>query len=367
MENPAQNDLLDTTPFQEPAKSGERPKRVTTPLIRRITTCVPTQLHEEKDKLDWLERTIDEQKPHIFVTSQEFFGGITMMPQHPFYREEELLPKLLDLTSRKKIGMVCGVVENDNGSNRERLWFLDEGKLIGKITKFALPRYSRKGSKGSYEAVEEMSMKNRFVKFPIQGLEVAGMFCWEVFSTSLWNGLRQVEPDMIVSPIKFGINSYPSYEERDGKIWAKVGKFNYMQFKDYKTDPWYERLRMAANYDTLCPIFVSTNSWGCRGRSHPLCGVIWDTDNLTNIWTPENEVKEIPEKVITTEYDFNRVRGLRGGKWDFYELVDENPPGRFLELTMLYKIRNIERKRLKGDSAMKLAEFESETIEELTT
>lgn len=342
---------------KEVTEQGRQP-RVTTPLVRRIVTCVPRQLHDEKLKLEWLEKNIDEQKPHIFITPQEMWGGVAMMPHHPFYKEDEILPKLLDLTKRKNIGLITGVVENDNGSNRERLWFIDNGELKGKITKFALPRYSRKGSKGSYEAVEEMSIANRAVTFPIQGLNVAGVFCWETFSTEIWSALRQVEPDFVAHLVKFGVNAYPSYDVKDdGKIYAKVGKFNYMQFKKLEEDPWYDRLRCAANYDVLAPIFTSCNGWHNRGRSHAFCGPLWDTDKLTNIWCSANEDKEIPEHITTTEYDFNRVRATRKGKWGFYELCDCNPPGRFLELTMLYKIRNIERKRLRGDASVALENF----------
>lgn len=352
LEQTAGTDIPELEPVRKP--------RNITPLKRRILTAVPIQLHEEKGKLEWLDRVADEHKPHIIVAPQEFFGGVVAMPHHPFYREEEILPQLLDFTRLRGIGLVTGVVESEGGCNRERLWFIDNGELKGKITKFALPRYSRKGSHGSYDTIEEMSLKARAVTFPIQGLNVAGVFCWETFS-DIWHELAYTEPapDLICHCVKFGPSAFPGgyHKREDGKVYADLKKFGYMPFKTLQEDPWFERLRMASTYEVCCPIATSCNSWGLRGRSHAFDGAIFEVDAVNTVWSSSNEDKVIPEHVGLWEYDFNRVRAAQRTKWDWYELCDCNPPKRWHELTMLWKMRRIARKRRQYDRSAQLEAF----------
>ena len=77
----------------------------------KILTCIPRQLYNVEDKFKWLVSTIEEHKPDVLVTPQEFFGGMMMMADKPTFTEKELLPRLELLSKQYDCGLIVGVVE----------------------------------------------------------------------------------------------------------------------------------------------------------------------------------------------------------------------------------------------------------------
>lgn len=308
----------------------------------RVLSCVPPQHYTLDAKLAWLDETAERNKPDIFATPQEFFGGVVIMPGHPFFTEDELLPTLLDLCEKHDMAMVAGVVEQDDGTNYERLWFLDprEGGLLGKITKFALPAYSLAEAGGTYETYPETDWRNRSVIFNMRGAKVAGMFCWEVFSDFLWFTLGRREPDVVFSLIKFGPMAYPKLtgNKEEGKT---IEAFGIASGRNW----WVERLEHASAWEVSCPIICATNTWGLPPKSGPICGKVKDIYGHSTLWSPPawGGSDRCSSHIQVDTIDVAKVRGNRLNTWKYRDLVGEFPPFARREFTMWVKIHRIER------------------------
>jgi len=311
----------------------------------KVLSCVPPQHYNTQDKLEWLDQTAAEHNPDIFLTPQEYFGGMVIMPQKPFFTEAELLPDLEALCASHDMAMVVGVVEAEDEKNWERLWFIDprEGGLLGKITKFALPSYSLAKAGGTYQAYPEIDLRKRAVAFEMRGAKVSGMFCWEVFSDFLWFALGRAEPDIVASLIKFGPMAYPKLKGNK-KTGREIESFGISSGRNV----WLERLEIASIWEANCPIICSTNSWSLPSASMPICGQIRDILDRSTLWYPRKPRTKALKNfsyshVQIDEVDVNEVRGLRSNKWDYFKLCGKFPPFQMRTFTMWTKIHRLER------------------------
>lgn len=305
----------------------------------KIATCVPKQYYTFEEKFNWLEEQIKKYGPDIFVTPQEYFGGDYIMSDKSSFTEEELLPRLLELSNKYNVGLIVGLIERENGENYERMWFIDK-ELKGKITKFVEPAYTLKDV-GTYGLVQEDNLDNRFQVFEVKGALVSGFFCWEIYSDLLMCGLGMLDLDFCVSQIKFGISASPKKEKLPNGL-IKVGGINY--FKDTN---WERRLQVANEFELKCPIVISTNSWNIPKKADHLFGVM-------NIFTKQ-EIKRATDEDIEngvveiSEIDLGKCRGNREHWSSYLERVGEMPPGFLRQYTMMWKVYNRERKLVKGE------------------
>lgn len=321
----------------------------------KVLSCIPKQLNDTDAKLDWLVDTIKEHSPGLFVTPQEFFGGVVMMPQKKAFTYKELGPKIEKIAKGNKCAIALGVVELcEDGLNRERIWFINEkGEYQGQVTKFALPRYDHVSTSGYGDIVPELEYENRFKVFEMNGLMVSSIFCWEAFAGNLWAGLAQLQPDLVLNQIKFGINGWPSIEKKKGLATVKgFGNASWPQGQH----EWEYALRAGSTFQVRCPVICSTNSWNLKPITVPLCGCISEIDGqlpegaTESLWQPTKDMKlkEIPEKIIIDEIHPGRVRGARENKFKYKEMVGEFPPFSLGRWTMHMKIGRIESRLMNG-------------------
>ena len=316
----------------------------------RIVSAVPRQLTQTDEKLAWLDTICKQYKPHIVVTPQEFFGGAVMMPHARDFRFEQLYPQLKDLNSKYGTAFVVGVQERDaDNTNKTAIWFINEdGKYQGRLVKCALPRYDHISTSGFGGVTPETQIENRFKTFKLYDLNVSAIFCWEVYSNLLWTGLSLLQPDIIFSLIKFGVNAWPKVQKKAGR--QTVTGFGYGSWAENCN--WIDRLRFANVWQVKCPIICATNSWNLRPISMPLCGCISGIDGQADdtLWHPtkEDAYKQVPEKIIVDSINSNKIRAALENKFLYKELVGKFPPFSLAKYTMMLKINRIERRILRG-------------------
>jgi hypothetical protein len=321
-------------------------------MKHRVLSCVPRQMTDTNEKLKWLDSICHSYSPHIFVTPQEFFGGAVMMPKNRDFMFDNLFPKLSSIASKYNTALVVGVQErNPDNSNSTAIWFInEEGDFMGRVRKFALPRYDHVDTGGFGNVTPETDFENRFKVFKLQKMYVSAMFCWEVYSDILWTGLGILKPDLIFSMIKFGPNAWPKVTKEKGV--NRVTDFGYGRWAEVDDGGWIERLKMANVWQVKCPIVCSTNSWNLNPRCMPMCGTISGIDGQApnDIWYPrkDDKLKEIPEKIIVTEIDEGAIRGAVQNKFIYKDLVGEFPPMTLGKFTMHLKINRIETRILAG-------------------
>lgn len=320
-------------------------------MIHKILSAIPKQMTDVDEKLDWLHNVCHVYHPHIIVTPQEFFGGAVMMPHHRDFTKDELFPQLSSICKKNNCGMAVGVQERDSdGSNKTAIWFINEkGEYLGRLIKFALPRYDHINANGFGQVSPETNLENRFKVFKIHELYVTSIFCWEVYSDILWTGLGILKPDIVFSQIKFGPNAWPQIKTIKGK--KTVSGFGYGRWAKTDDGGWIERLKMANVWQVKCPIVCSTNSWNLNPRSMPICGTISGIDGQApnDYWYPQKEdkLKEIPEKIIISQIDEQRIRGAVKNKFAYQKAVGEFPPFSIGRFTMHLKINRIEDRLLR--------------------
>ena len=334
----------------------------------RVLSCVPRQHTTTFEKIEWLQHQANKHSPDLIVTPQEFFGGVVMMSHKPTYTKEELLPILSSFCSDYNCGLVVGLLQHDkeDNKNREVIWFIDrDGTYLGRVCKFALPRYDLVKKQGSGNVTPETDINNRFVTFNICGLRAVAVFCWEVYSNVLWTGLSLLKPDVVFNLIKFGPNAWPVVKRVRGL--NTVVDFGYGSWSE--DGGWIERLRVACKWQVKCPIISSTNSWNLKPRSMPICGTICEIpgqalDTLTHP-TKEQRLKEIPELEQIDEINPTMIQAALKSKWTYRDAVGTWPPWSLSKYTMMLKINTVEHKILlagrkkskRSSSSIKLPTF----------
>lgn len=305
----------------------------------KILSCVPKQICDDVDaKLVWMENVCKrcyKEGIDLFVTPQEFFGGDYMMQSKSAFKEEELLPLFCKWSTEYNVAIVTSLIEEENNKRYERLWFIDK-KLKGKLTKLFEPAYTVIGA-GSYGLYPETEFFNRFQTFELKGARVTGFFCWEIFSDFLMNGLGVLEPDLVVSAIKFGANAYPKNKKNEEGL-KEIESIAYTSGRDI----WHERLVMASEFELKAPIICSTNSWNLRARSKPMCGIIYPYLKMNIKKITDEDLKN--DVFSVDEVNIEAVRGLREHKFSYKKRTGEFPPWQMAVYTMMMKVHRWEQK-----------------------
>lgn len=321
--------------------------------ITRVLSMVPQQLSDFDEKLQWLKTCVKKAEVDIAITPQEFFGGVVMMPHRRWISKKELLPQLKALAKRTHTALVVGVCEALAKGNKEALWYVNErGEYLGAQYKCALPKYDHVATTGGGRLIPETDLDNRFQTFTLAGLEVTGIFCWEVYATTLWAGLGLLKPDLICNCVKFGPNAWPIVRKDSKTGDMLVEDFGYGTWKE--EGGWIDRLKIASHWETRCPITTSCNSWNLRPVSMPICGT-WcglPGQGPQSLWHPQKgEFRTIPEKLVVDELERDRIRAVRKNKFVFKDAVGEFPPIDIMRYTMLLKMARVEDRLISGREA----------------
>lgn len=327
-------------------------------MKHKVLSCIPRQMTDTSEKLDWLRGVSSTDRPHILVTPQEFFGGAVMMPHKRDFRFDELFPELSAISKQYEVALAVGVQQrDDDGSNKTAIWFINEnGEYQGRLVKFALPRYDHIDTSGFGHVCPETDIENRFRTFLLYNLNVTALFCWEVYSDILWTGLGILKPDLVLSMIKFGPNAWPKVEKRKGL--NTVVDFGYGKWNDVSDDgQWLNRLRIGNVWQAKCPVINSTNGWNLNPRSMPVCGCISGIEGQAedDHWYPKkaDKFRTIPEKIIVSEIDENAVRATMKNRFVYKDLVGDFPPMSLMRFTMHLKMNRVEDRLLKQSSQNK--------------
>lgn len=319
----------------------------------KILSCVPQQKYTFKDKLAWIDALAKEHKPDLFVTPQEYFGGVQQLffntGEPLVYSESAVLEPIVKLSKKHNMGIMVGALVNDERirQHRERIYAVDPAAgVVGFVDKMMLPAYDHIDAKGLTRVVPESDFRKRAVAFEVMGARIGVLFCWEVYSDYIWHAIASAEPDFVVSMIKFGVQGWPSKGQDDSGN-AVVKGFGYGN-----DGGWVERLIMASRYEVCAPIVCSTNSWDQPKRSRPLCGTIYPFDDHENtLWYPaKGERGQIEEHIVIDEFNPLEFRYMRGDKFKYNEATGDWPSGAVRARTMMWKIRRMERKFLKETS-----------------
>jgi hypothetical protein len=216
------------------------------------------------------------------------------------------------------------------------MWFIDRS-FKGELIKFAEPNYTVLGT-GTYKLKPETNLANRLKTFTIKNIKVSGFFCWEIFSDFLMAGLGMLEPDLIVSQIKFGVAGYPTYIKNE---------YGLIKIENIVWTPgniWIERLKFASIFELMTPIVCSTNSWDLPAKFCPLVGTYYPYQNMAGVRVTDKKLKD--DILITDEIDIDKVRKIKS---EWYALPLQNK--RFLSSSlnkyiMLFKVNKITKKIL---------------------
>ena len=311
----------------------------------KVISCVPKQSYKFNEKLEWLDNALKKFKPDLFVTPQEFFGGIQQMmfeTGEPLsYRAETVVEPILSLARKHDSGIAFGSVIDDPllQQRRERIFVVDpERGVTGTFDKMMLPAYDHIDAKSEIAIYPETSFAKRAKTAHVKGADVTILFCWEVWSNYIWHALAQSNADIVLSMIKFGIAGYP-IKGKDERGRACVNGFG---FGD--DGGWLRRLESAAEFDVAAPIVCSTNSWNQPKRARPLCGTIFPYAENTLTYPIKGSRGTMNEVFVEDEIDPAVCRYSRENKFKLHEETGEWPSTAVRAKTMMWKVRRMERK-----------------------
>ncbi len=321
-----------------------------------VLSCVPEQRFTLKDKLAWIDEQASEHKPDLFVTPQEYFGGIQQLffnTGEPIaYEEADVVEPIIDLARTHDMGIAFGALVEDRslGERRERIYVVDPEKgVTGYVDKMTLPAYDHVDAKGKTRVYPETDLNNRAQAFYVKGARVGILFCWEVYSSYIWHAIARAQPDFVLSMIKFGVRGWPQKAKDEVTRESLVTGFGFGG-----DGGWVERLQMAAKWDLAAPIVCSTNSWNLPAKAGALAGVIlpWEEKETEQrparkhtMWMSEGR-GQIQQRVQVDRVDFMYWRYIRDHKFTLAEQAGEWPSSEARNLTMSWKIRRMERKFL---------------------
>lgn len=256
--------------------------QATTKSLVTIACCVPLQMYSLEAKLQWLERAIDRTPCDLFLTSQEFFGGHYIMPKNLHVTRDWMVEKVGRLAAKRGICIAAGacVKTEISGAMEDYLYFSSKGELLGWHSKFALPSYDDVRTSGHGNLWPETSYQRRTtpIDIPELRLRIGTVFCWEVFSQTIFSSYSFQRCNLITHPIKFAPRGWLKNEMKsDGKKHI-VGFGNAP-----KSQLWVDRLIMASRHQCLCPIAVSCNSWDLGAKYMALTGHVDEVRHTTNL------------------------------------------------------------------------------------
>ncbi len=331
-----------------------------------VACCMPRQEVTIEAKLQWLEETLDQTSCDIFLLPQEMIGGHYVWQlarkteqEMPLHVDQTWLEDTIGEIARRRkvcIGVGACTKSSTRGAMEGYYYFSSQGKLLGEHYKYALPRYDDMRAEGHGQLWPETNYNRRAtpVDIPELRLRVGTVFCWEVFSQSLWGSYSLAGVNLVTHPIKFAPRGWlQNKKQGDGKMHI-VGFGNAP-----KSQMWVDRLIMAGRHQVMCPIAVSCNSWNLGEKFMALTGVI-DEVKKDKEGNPSTELFDVPstednEKVHTFQMLPELYSGLdhhhsagafvaHTGSIDGYSEMGE--------LTMHGKIRRLEAHLIGGTTKM---------------
>lgn len=309
-----------------------------------------------ESKLQWIDEQATLHKPDLFVTPQEYFGGVQQLffnTGEPLsYTAEQILEPIERLARKHNMAIATGALIDDPalGERRERIYVVDPDRgMTGFADKMTLPAYDHVDAKGKTMVYPETVLANRAQAFYAKGARVSILFCWEVFSSYIWHAISQSQPDFVLSMIKFGVRGWPQKAKDPVTRESVVTGFGFGN-----DGGWVERLRMASKWDIAAPIVCSTNSWDLPAKAGALAGLImpWEEKETETrparkdtLWMSEGK-GTIEEHVQVDEVPHLYWRYVRDHKFTLAEVAGEWPSSEARNLTMSWKVRRMERKFL---------------------
>ena len=322
-----------------------------------IATCMPVQLHQVKEKLEWLNRTLGEIECDLFLTPQEFIGGHYVWQlsgkSAPLHVDRDwLVSEAGKLANKHKKHLALGACckTGKSGATEDLLYLDDSGSLLGYHSKYALPSYDDQRTGGHGQLWPETSYPKRAtpIDIPKLRLRAGTVFCWEVFSQSLWASYSYARCNVIMHPIKFAPR---------GWLKNRVLGDGLKHIVDFgnapKSQVWVDRLIMASRHQCFCPVAVSCNSWNLGEKFMALVGHVDEVKRTTNlIDVPSAGSREfihtfsmLPEyyEGLDHHHSAGAFKAHVGSVEGYSELG---------EFTMHAKIRRLEAQLLGGSTAM---------------
>lgn len=282
---------VDETVLDEPKDSG--PVEIVAPASNtepkedqmegiRIACCVPRQYHTREEKIDWLYNAIKDNPCELFLTPQEYFGGHVAMPDD-LHVEEDWLKAKMSLMARElgtAIGVGAAVKHASGGATEDYFYFDRHGDYCGYHRKFALPAYDDVRANGAGQLWPETNYqaRARLVEIPDLDLKIGTIFCWEVFTISLWAAYSFAGCNLIAHPIKFAPRGWPKLSP------AKEGTRRVIAYgNEPKSQLWRDRLILAGAHEVLCPIAVSCNTWDLGDKYAAMTGHVDEILGTTDL------------------------------------------------------------------------------------
>lgn len=262
----------------------------------RVATCVPRQHFNRVSKLEWLANAMRTTECDLFLTPQEYLGGTYIMGDD-LHMEADWLKRVagdLARSTGKALGIGACVKHETGGATEDYLYFEGDGTFRGYHRKFALPSYDDVRAKGAGRLWPETSYAARVrpVEIPSLGLRIGTVFCWEVFSLSIFPAYSFAGCNLIAHPIKFAPRGWlklskPTDEGAGGE--KRVLGFD----QNDKSELWVDRLLAAGRHEALCPIAVSCNTWALGAKYRALVGHVDEVQHRTELLnlpsTPEQD------------------------------------------------------------------------------
>lgn len=264
----------------------------------RVAACMPEQKYTREDKLEWLDRALEVTACDLFLTPQEYLGGHYVMKNDLHMDRSWMIDTIGDLARKhsKCIGVGACVKTKETGATEDYLYFDRGGNLLGWHTKFALPSYDDARTGGHGNLWPETSYDKRItpIKIPELRLNIGTIFCWEVFSQSMWASYSFNRVNLVVHPIKFAPRGWlQNKKQLDGKLHI-VGFGNAP-----KSEIWKDRLVMASRHQCLCPIAISCNSWNLGPKYSALVGKVDELMKTTDMY----DIPSIGENSFIAEFE----------------------------------------------------------------
>lgn len=247
-----------------------------------VACCMPTQQYDLDSKMDWLSGVLDRTACDLFLTPQEYLGGHYIMPKELHIDRNWLVDNGGDLARKRGVHLGIGacIKSANQGPMEDYAYFDSNGHLLGWHSKFALPSYDDQRTGGHGQLWPETNYRRRttVIDMPALRLKVGTVFCWEVFSQTIFSAYSFNRTNLIVHPIKFAPRGWLKNKKKSDGFKHIVGFGNAP-----KSQIWIDRLLMASRHQVMCPIAVSCNSWDLGAKFMALVGHIDELNGTTDL------------------------------------------------------------------------------------
>jgi hypothetical protein len=323
--------------------------RIMAPTKVGVATCVPLQKENAADKTKWLDEALAKTDCDLFLLSQEYYGGHYVEPNHLHYEQAWLDDTVGGLARKhgKHIG-VGACLKHEGGASEDFIYYSSDGENLGHHKKYALPAYDDIRANGHGKLLPETDYSRRTtpIEIPKLGLRVGTVFCWEVFSQTIWGAYSMANCNLIAHPIKFAPRGWLVKKKDENGVVHVTG----FDQKPKDTD-WLDKLKFQSRF-SMMPIAVTCNSWKIGPKFMAFVGWI---DELLG----RTDFHEVPstadaEKIVVTEYNpqiFSHSHLTNPGAYQA-EVGSQDGYHECRDMTMATKIRRLEAQLIGGTTEM---------------